>query len=550
MGNVCYASVMKQFLFPIQPKSLLGALLILLTNAVPINSNVLHRNLVSSSEENPAPILIGDPLLPSDSPSPTSPTNDPTNNLTDDSPDDPDESPTFSSQLIFSAINPGYTSPDKLSNVGELIELQNLADAPISLAGFSIRYTNSSGRQTTLHTFAKGDLMTGEFLLMRYAHSPDFAQSDLTYTPSLALTAGPLELIYDNAVVDTVCWTGKTGCEKPFKSSSPTTLARNLKTGEFEHLVEYIPHFDSSAPGFLPAEPEDPEFEPPETPAAPKCRALEFSEIFSYYADAPAEQFIEFYNSSPDPIELNGCQVKYKNKSYALTGTVAAGSYLAYYPSPHFALTKNPSTNNSLSLIDADGEVVDELAYPHGQKKGASYAKLYDSSGASHWSITYTPSPNLPNLLQDFRSCPAGKVINPLTGNCVNVTSSTSSECPAGKYRNPLTGRCKNIASSSSGPKACAEGYERNPTTNRCRKIAKPNNGADYALVPTTSSSNKTTFVALGAVILIVLLGVIYITLQFRHEAIRAIRKISQRCHHVLKNHLPRKIRRDRDKET
>lgn len=497
---------MKHFLSQIHPKILFGALLLLVPSAPPIR---------------PHPVFADEP---------------------------PDEAYEFSSQLIIKAVNPGYTDENKVSNVGELIELQNLAGAPLSLAGISIRYTNGSGNSSDLYTFAEGALMTGEFLLLRYAKSPGSDEAELTYSSSLAMTAGPLALVYEDEVIDQVCWTGKGDCAKAFKSASPTTLVRNLESGEFEHLTTYDTHFDPAFPTLYEPEIEEPELAEPT--AAPQCRGLEFSEILTYYNDSTAEQFIEFYNSTSAAINLDGCQLAYKNKTYPLSGLIPADSYLAYYPSPTFTFTKNPTTNNTISLIDADGEVVDELVYPHGQKKSTSYAKFYGVNGLAAWKLTYDPTPGSPNNSQDFRTCPAGKVINPLTGNCVNLATTTTAECPAGKYRNPLTGRCKNIEDTSSTLKDCAEGYERNPLTNRCRKITEPNTGADYALVPTTSSSGGTTFIAIGVVILIVALGAVYIALQFRHETVRAVRKVRQRLDHILKNHLPRQIRRHRDKET
>lgn len=520
---------MKQFLSQINLKILFNALIFLI-------------GVVSIHPIQPSYELAATPIAPFVAPDVT----------VDPEPDDipPDdiieEAYDFSSQLIIKAINPGYTTADKSTNVGELIELQNLADATISLAGFSVRYTNGSGNAVTLHNFTEEDLMTGEFLLMRYTNSPDASQSELTYSSSLAMTAGPLELVYENEVIDSVCWTGKDGCQKAFKSASLTTLVRNLLTGDFEHLSEYETHFDPDFPSLYSPEPD---FEPEDVaPPEPKCRGLEFSEILTYYSDGPEEQFIEFYNSTSRDITLDGCSLKYKNKSYALSGAIPAGDYLAYFPSPTFSFTKNPTTNNSVFLVDADGETIDELVYSHGQKKSTSYAKFYDANGMESWAITYTPTPNSANNAQAFRTCPTGKVINPVTGNCVNITTSTTTECPAGKYRNPLTGRCKNIEDTTSTLKECAEGYERNPLTNRCRKITLPNTGADYALVPTTSS-NGTTFAALGIVILIVSLGAIYIALQFRHEAARAARKIRQRCNDILKNQFARKVGRNRNKK-
>lgn len=462
---------------------------------------------------------------------------------------EPDETFDFTSSLIIKAINPGYKVNEQ-NDVGEFIELQNLSDAPILLAGVSLRYTNGSGKKITLLNFPEDSFLTGEYLLARYKKSPDAEQSDITYATSLALTTGPLELVFGDEVVDTICWTGKTGCASSFKSADPTTLVRNLSTGEFTHLPSYDAHYDVTSENLILPEPPDPVADETDNNKSPQCPTLEFSEIFTYYTDEASEQFIEFFNHGNQTVHLDGCAIRYKKKSYQLSGEVPAQSYFAYYPHESFSLTKNPTTSNQIELIDADGQVVDELVYQHGQKKSMSYAKFYDASGVETWAQTYALTPGAANNFQEQRTCPVGKTINPLTGNCVNVTSvnNSATECPAGKYRNPLTGRCKNISSTSS-TKECAEGYERNPETNRCRKIKTENQGTDFALVPSTSTS-KTTFAAFGAVILLVSLGVLYVVWQFRHEITRACRKTRQSFHHLLKHGFTRKGCRDGDKET
>lgn len=512
-------------------------------------TNVAEDSSTSSQSPDPAPSPNLEPSLDSDS-------------ELSSSPEQPTDQFVFASDLIIKAVNPGYTV-DETQNVGEFIELQKTTDAPLSLANYSIRYTTASGKSTTLLNFSEGSSLVGEFLLMRLARSPHSEQSDATYMTTLAMGAGTVEILYNDLVVDSVCWASKSEtCSAPFKSAHPTTLVRSLETGLFAHAPEYDPIFNSDQPSVILPSPDVPP--PPEVPdsgdsdkvddtdsepeskpdsefepTSARCFGLEFSEILSYYAENKSEQFIELYNPTDRKIDLSFCSIRYKNKSYTLSGTVLPNSYFAIYPStlaPTFALTKNPSSSNTIELLDAKKSVVDLLAYPHGQKKSTSYAKFYDAAGEEIWEITYAMTPGIENHYQEFRTCPSGKVINPDTGNCVKVSASAESsiaECPAGKYRNPLTGRCKSFESASSTePKPCAAGYERNPETNRCRKIVAENDGAGYALVPSTSSS-KSTFIALGAVALVVGLGIIYIILQFRHEIARAIRKIKQRLHHI-----------------
>lgn len=470
-----------------------------------------------------------------------------------DSPQEPDESFKFTTDLIIKAINPGYTI-DGTQNVGEFIEIQKVADhSDFSLAGYGVRYTNSSGKTTLLLGFSEGSLMTGETLLMRLARSPDSDRADAAYMTTLAMTTGKVELVYQDTVVDQVCWGSGEGCTPSFKSAEPTTLLRDLNTGHFEHVTDYEPSFDSAKPSLvLPPAPETPSEQPPsssdnaaETTA--RCYELEFSEVLTYYAHDKTEQFIELYNPSDKTVVLNQCAVRYKKKTYYLSGEIAADSYYAYYPASQtssFSLTKNPNSSNTIELLDANGAVIDTLVYNHGQKKSTSYAKFYTANGEEVWDVTYAPTPNSANVYQEFRTCPEGKIINPDTGNCVNVASgskSTTTVCPEGKYLNPLTGRCKKTTEQSGTQKPCAAGYERNPETNRCRKIKSTNDGATHALVPNTSSS-KSVFIAAGAVILVVSLGVIYIILQFRHEIARATRKTVQRLDHIRKDLVARRI--------
>lgn len=402
--------------------------------------------------------------------------------------------------------------------------------------------------------------MVGEFLLLRLARSANTEGSEATYTTTIAAGEGTLQLWYAEQLVDQVCWSKSDTCLTPFSSNKPTTLVRNASDGEFEHLTQYDTHYNSDNPTLiLPPEGEEQSSEADNSednsdasatvnlPGV--CKGIEFSELLSYYADDKSEQFIELYNATDEMIDVTGCSIRYKKKTYPIAGEVIAEGYLVFYPAlanPSFTLTKDPSTNNEIELLDINGEVIDILTYAHGQKKSTSLAKFIDDTNTESWERTYAPTPGTSNIYQEFRTCPEGKVINEATGNCIKVTSTSSSTelaaCPEGKYRNPLTGRCKNIESTTSSElKPCAEGYERNPETNRCRKIKTANEGEDYALVPLTYSDNK-TFVALGIVLLLTSIGAIYIVLQFRHEIARAARKARQRLHHISKDLIARHI--------
>ena len=411
-------------------------------------------------------------------------------------------------EIFIKAINPGYKVDEK-NNTGEMIEISRIStDEPLSLAGFSIGYTNSSGNYSTIFEFPDNSWMKGENIILRLASSPDSDQSAATYTKTLAFSAS-LDLKKHEEVIDEVCWTGKTGCYKEFKSASPTILVRNLQTGDFEHLATYDPVYDIESYYVDMAREEEGYGQ-----IASQCKGVQFSEILTYYETFKTEQFIELYNTSSEQILLDGCQIRYKNKNHALKGIIAPEGYFVYLPDG-FNLTKNPVNANTLELIDVDGSVVDSISYPNGQRKGASFAFIgYDYNGEELWHVTYAPTPGAANNYQEFRTCEEGKVLNEATGNCVKATKVSAKVCKEGQYLNILTGRCKKYETAST--KTCKEGYYLNPDTNRCRKIAE-NKGADYSLQPETYEE-QSSFVALYAVLGVVGVGVIYLIYEFRHE--------------------------------
>ena len=425
-------------------------------------------------------------------------------------------------ELYIKALNPGYTV-DGVNNVGEMVEIGRMhSDAPISLAGLTVGYTNSSGNYAVLVEFPENSYLTGEKILLRLASSPVHELAAVNYTKTLAFKAGPLVLKRGEEVLDSVCWDGGEGCVAAFKSSNPTSLVRNMETGEFEHVpvAEYEPEYDETS-YMVEKVDEDEGY----GAMASQCKGLKFSEVLSYYDDSQAEQFVELYNATTEQVLLDGCVLKYKNKTYSLSGIIKPEGYNARYLTD-FSITKNPTNTNTLGLIDINGEVVDRLIYPNGQKKGTSWAWIgYDEKGEPLWRTTFAPTPGEPNNYQEYKTCEAGKVINEATGNCVKVTVVEEKTCPAGQYLNPLTGRCRSIKVETT--KTCKEGYALNEKTGRCRKIVE-NNGADYSLTNETYNES-TSFVGLYLVIGVVVAGIIYIIYEFRQEIMKRIRKVFRR---------------------
>ena len=416
-------------------------------------------------------------------------------------------------EVYIRAVNPGYTVDGK-SNVGEMIELARggKSDASISLTGITISYTNSSGNRSTLIEFPENSYLTGETLLLRLASSPESELAAVVYTKTLAFKAG-IELMRGEEVVDAVCWTGKDGCYKEFKSASPTVLVRNLETLEFEHVAEYEPKYDANS--YL-VKDEKKDEEGYGLPVS-QCKGLQFAEILTYYETLKSEQFIELYNSGSEQVLLDGCSVRYKNKSHILKGVVKPEEYFVYYPDG-FSLTRNPTNGNTIELFDVNGDKIDSLWYPNGQRKGTSYAMIgYDTNGEELWRVTYAPTPGAPNNYQEYKTCEEGKVLNEATGNCVKATKVSAKICAEGYYLNVLTGRCKKNETVTE--KQCKEGYYLNEETGRCRKI-KENTGAEYEIVPEEYKEEK-SFVALYAVLGVLAVGMVYLVYEFRHEIVK-----------------------------
>lgn len=429
--------------------------------------------------------------------------------------------------IYIKAINPGYTIGGK-SNVGEMIEIaRKNSDEMMSLADITISYTNSSGEQTLVE-FSEYSYMVGETLLLRLASSPGSELANLTYkvkgtSSGLTQSSGPVVLEKGGEVVDAVCWVdGQERCYRKFKSGSGESLVRNLESGEFEFKTLYEPVYNPE--GYYVEMVDD---GMGEVTGPSQCKGLEFSEILSYYETSKSEQFIEIYNRGSEQILLDGCRVRYKNKNYVLKGVVKPEGYFVYYPEKEgFGLTKNPVNSNKLELIDTDGAILDVLEYPNGQRKGTSYALIgYDEKGKEVWRVTYAPTPGTANNYQEYKTCEEGKVLNKETGNCVKVAAVKTKICKDGYYLNPLTGRCKKIQTASE--KTCKEGYYLNPETGRCRKI-KENNGADYNVEP-ENYEEESSFVALYAVLGVVLLALLYLGYEFRREILRFFGKVFRR---------------------
>ena len=280
--------------------------------------------------------------------------------------------------LSFSAVNAGYKN-DLSSQNYDFIELTKTGD-DLPLAGYKIAYFNSSDNPAGEISFDENATLVADKLVLGFHGSPQFAEMPEEYqykfgSSGLASTGGRLQLLLDDEIVDELCW-GKIVCENSLnkfatKQEDSRTAVRCVDECEEPFIYEsYYPDPNLEAIVVLESEEQAAEPEP-----IVSCEGLVFTEIFSYYIEDNSEQFVEFYNTSNHAINLDGCYLRYKNKLYPMSGEVQPASF---YVSQDLTLTKNPNSPLTIELIDDNG-IVASADYPHGQKKGVSYA-LFDGA--------------------------------------------------------------------------------------------------------------------------------------------------------------------------
>jgi len=464
--------------------------------------------------------------------------------------------------LRFYAINAGYKDDTSSQNY-DFIELERLTDADLSLASYRIVYTNSAGNPAGEISFPDNLLLSTDHLVLGAAVSPQYSATNgsvYTYdfgSSGLASTAGKLELYQGEHKIDEICW-GKLECSSShakFATKQEENYSFVRCVGECSDnysQLQYYPSLNLESITTVVSE-------SPELP--PSCKGVIISEIYSHYNDEASEQFVELYNPTDTTIPLSYCSLRYKKVVLPLSGDIGSGVYYLFR-NTELSLVKDPSVSNLVEIIDSTDEIVAAAQYPHGQKKGTSYALFDIGLDSSFWRQTYAPTPGSANIYQEFQTCPEGKVINVSTGNCVKEVAATAPmTCPSGKYLNPLTNRCKNIESSSTltpckdgyerNPETnrcrkiaslddkltpCADGYERNPETNRCRKI-RDNTGSDTDYAPTpvkeAERNNPKIFIAIAALGIALLASAAYVIYQYRQEIRKAIRNIAAKVRRV-----------------
>lgn len=429
----------------------------------------------------------------------------------------------------------------------EFIELHNPNLAPVSLAGWKVEYLSSShdgtGSPTRIIAQLNGHLDTQGYILLSYQDFIEqadffFGADSSSSSGLLAKTGGHIRVVDVNgAVVGQVGW----GSAKQI-ANYPRTVAITPAHSIKQILASdplYSQPWQFSEPSF-PTTPQGGDFieeEPTQEPMPLPCDQLIISEILpNPDGNDKGQEFIELFNSSPDPVQLQGCSLRLgddSTKSYDLPDEVLQpGQFRAFYDH-ETGLTLPNSTSVVIWLVSNVNEVANTYVDALGPNE--AWALINGS-----WSMTNRPTPGAENLppveepeepieeehATSPKPCQPGQERNPATNRCRAIVTTANvllTPCKTNQVRNPQTNRCKAVAGATTTLKPCDEGYERNIQTNRCRKTLPSSSLAsinEVKDVPSPQNSNPWRWL-IGGTVLTAALG--YGTYEWRDEIRRKL---------------------------
>ena len=466
----------------------------------------------------------------------------------------------------------------KISQDKKYVEIYNLTNQNVNLAGWKIEYYTGSRVKTVGKIFKDEVILANRFLVLsndktlagaiKFDNNLGLAQSD----GSVVLSRS------DGSVADTVGWGNNSkSAGSPIKggvkivwrcfidgniidSKNNSTDFLSSKGFDNQEIVPY------SRPNC-----KSPESKSESPKELNRCEGLKLSEI----ASNVDEQFIEIVNSGEKTVITTGCKLTIGD-----SGVRENIGDIELNPGEFLTIKikntnlKLPKTKGKVYLLDEAGSKIDAAAEYSSMPKGASWS-LVDGE----WTRTFAITEGAANIFKEYPDCQSGyernvlgkcvkiatppaespcpvgqyrhpetrrcrkieaaKTITPCkdgyyrseeTGRCRSIASAaakTLKPCPEGQFRNSATGRCKKIASTDDIAKECPEGFERNPQTKRCRKIKSanmPTVGSAAAEVKQVAGATWGWWVFGG----VSLLAVGYGVWQWRWEISQFVRKIRE----------------------
>lgn len=462
----------------------------------------------------------------------------------------------------------------KISQDKKYVEMYNLTNQNVNLAGWKIEYYAGSSAKTVGKIFKDEVILANGFLVLS---NDKMLAGAIKFDNNLGLAQNDGSVVLlrpDGSISDTVGWGNNSkSAGSPIKGGVKIVWrcfidgniidSKNFLSGKNLNNQEVEPY---SRPNCKSPEPK------PESPKElNKCEGLKLSEIVSNVD----EQFIEIVNSGEKTVITTGCKLTVGD-----SGVRENIGNIELNPGEFLTIKikntklKLPKTKGKIYLLDEAGSQIDS----------AEYEKLAKSSSWSlvddEWTRTFAITEGAANIFKEYPDCQSGyernvlgrcvkiatppvespcpvgqyrhpetrrcrkneaaKTITPCkdgyyrseeTGRCRSIASAaakTLKPCPEGQFRNSSTGRCKKIASTDDIAKECPEGFERNPQTKRCRKIKSanmPTVGSAAAEVKQVAGATWGWWVFGG----VSLLAVGYGIWQWRWEISQFVRKIRER---------------------
>jgi len=252
----------------------------------------------------------------------------------------------------------------------EFIELYNQGDTSLDLSGLQLRRRTSSGSESSIKVFAKNSIILahGYFL---WANSQGifkipFADSE---TSSSALAPDNSIGLFtksgvDGVLIDSIAW----GKGAPFSPATPafpnpekqTSLTRALATLSWSQGI--VTPTNSKGVIWVTPVPEP----IPEPLPLPGANTVRFNEVFpNSAAKGDQGEFIELYNLGNTSQDISGWIIRDATKTgkYTFpTGTLFLADTYLVITDQTFTLSLN-NTNETLSLFDATGAVIDTMNY-------------------------------------------------------------------------------------------------------------------------------------------------------------------------------------------
>lgn len=433
------------------------------------------------------------------------------------------------------------------TNSAEFIELYNPSEQELSLAGYSLVFTNKSGTKSVLATFGAGHVIAPhQFVIMTHDidritypsedGTPVTVSPLATFTASLVDGDGAVQLLDTlanpaaPAVVDQVAWgTVVTGyyvqpaivpsspIDKPLQRCFVDGAVRTFDPRDTsKEFIVYGNELATPGRGL-----QCPVSVPPKPVNA--CDGLRINEI----AANVTEQFIEIQNVANHDLSLDGCQLQTNRsatKAYVFGPEILPAGALRMVHIKDTPLTLTKTTSGIVYVLSSDAQTeVDAQAYTN-LASGTSWARTDEGL----WMQTYAVTPGAENVIQKYLPCDDGYERNMDTGRCNKiVVASVLADCGEGKYRSEETNRCRNIVTASI-QKPCKDNQYRSEETNRCRTLPTTNvPESAFAVQPVKDTGMA--FVGWWALGGVALLAAGYGVWEWRHEVRSGISKLISR---------------------